>query len=156
MYILPQKIHLQMTEKHSRGQVVNTFTFEQLNDIVLRMKDKGQLIPERGMLRCTLATTKDTRNNEKYAQVDTTFIGVRGKQLVHLICWRWYNNGALLDETKTISHIDADHKVMNLVEESWELNESRKYCHLFKWYKVLTGENRPRCPHWEIPCTGPQ
>jgi len=146
-----------MSEKKSspRGEVVNSFTKEQLQQLVDTMQAKGQLIPHRGMMKCTLAVTKDAKGNDKYAQVDTTFIGTPGKQLVHMIYWRWANNGALIDENLTISHVDADHKVMSLTQESRDLNESRKYCHLFGWYKPKPGEDRPRCPHWEIPCTGP-
>lgn len=43
------------------------------------------------------------------------------------------------------------------MEESWEMNQSRKHCHLFGWYKTgwyttLEGVVRSRCPHWENPC----
>jgi len=143
-----------MAEKSPRGKIVNSFTFEQLEQLVNTMLSKNQLVEYQGKLKCTLAVTKNAKGNDKYAQVDTNCVGKPGKQLVHLIVWRWINKGAIIEENLTISHIDADHKVMHLIQESKDINESRKYCHLFGWYKTKPGENRPRCPHWEISCTG--
>lgn len=77
-----------------------------------------------------------------------------GKVLVHHLVWR-HRTGALVDPLSHISHIDADKRYVECVQESREMNESRKFCHLFGWYATLTGEETPRCPHRERPCTGP-
>lgn len=65
------------------------------------------------------------------------------KVLRHLVVWRYLNGGALLPDDLQISHVDADHTVLNLVAESRTLNESRKYCHLYRW----------NCPHSYYECT---
>lgn len=80
--------------------------------------------------------------------------GMPNKVLLHLVVWRQANDYDLLDSSLEISHCDADHNVLNLIAESHDENESRKYCHLFGWYAVLPGETEPRCPHREWPCTG--
>jgi len=155
-------------QKSPRGQVVNNLTLEQLQEVVDFMKSETfssggihqnyvVLLPN-GKWKCTLACTKSSKGEPKYPQLDLHKFswGVNlNKQLVHLIWWRWVNKGALLNERLTISHLDKDNTILHLTEESVELNESRKYCHLFGWYKPKPGEDKPRCPHWEVPCTGP-
>jgi hypothetical protein len=54
----------------------------------------------------------------------------------------------ILRVDKDLSHLDAKPEYIRCVQESRNNNESRKYCHLNKWYKVKKGEDRPRCPHW--------
>jgi hypothetical protein len=65
------------------------------------------------------------------------------KVLRHLVVWRYMFKGALLPKNLDISHCDHDHTILNLVAESRDLNESRKYCHLFRW----------TCPHEYHKCT---
>lgn len=65
----------------------------------------------------------------------------------HLIVWRYLNNFAAIPEGLEISHCDHDHKILNLVAESHELNESRKACHLFGWYKEVDSNGVILCPH---------
>ena len=166
MEIETEKVNKRKAEsvKSPRGEGVNSLSEEKLEEIINFLK-KSKLSsgefkvtkterPE-GYWRCNLACTKDAKGNPKYPQVDLKALGIEKKQLIHLIWWRWENNGALIDPDLHISHCDADHKVLHLVQESRDLNESRKYCHLFGWYKTKPGEERPRCPHWEHPCTGP-
>jgi len=151
----------------SRGSVVNALSHDQLTEIVHFMKTKtykraGESIPyleqtDRGW-RCTLACTVDAKGKPKYPQLDLSrfsFGTALGKQLVHLIYWRYDNDGEQISADLNISHCDADHTILNLVQETRDYNESRKYCHLFGWYKAKSGEDRPRCPHWEYPCCGP-
>jgi hypothetical protein len=65
------------------------------------------------------------------------------KLLRHLVVWRYMNKGALVPEELHISHADHDHTVLNLIAESKNLNESRKYCHMYQW----------ACPHVYHKCT---
>jgi len=141
-----------------RGETVNKLSVEQLNTIVFSLQKRKFIIETSHGPKCTYACTKKADGTQKYPQVDLNqfhFPGITGKQLVHLIYWRWCNNGELLDLSMDISHIDADSTILALVQEAHEMNESRKYCHLFGWYKTKPGEQRPRCPHWENPCNGP-
>ena len=79
-----------------------------------------------------------------------------GKVLMHQLFWRYQNGGSLVDPTMHVSHLDADKRYIDAVLEPVELNESRKYCHLFGWYAPLAGEESPRCPHRGMPaCRGP-
>lgn len=154
-------------KRTDRGQGVNSLTFEQLERIIEYMKSslvkgKPMVYEESGKWFCSLKTTKKQDGSPKYPQValnvrhfeDDASIHSLGKQLVHLLWWRWENRGVLIDEDRHISHLDARPGCLSVVQESREMNESRKYCHLFEWYKRKTGEDRPRCPHWENPCTG--
>lgn len=152
--------------KQDRGVAVNLLTFDQLKEVVVYMRTninpkskQAYIIPTPRGEKCTLAPTKSKKGSDKHPQFDLTrfnFSEVKGKQLVHLIYWRFLNNGASIDPELHISHLDADQQVLRLIQESRDMNESRKYCHLFGWYKLRPGESRPRCPHWETPCTGPQ
>jgi len=150
--------------KRQRGEGVNSLTTLQINAIVTELLSKGTVIKivrgEREFYRCSLAATKDAKGNPKHPQCTITKHaplpeGQQHKQLVHLIWYRYVNEGAMIPDDQHISHLDADQQVLHLTAETRELNESRKYCHLFGWYKNLPGEDRPRCPHWENPCTGP-
>jgi hypothetical protein len=164
------------TAQNSRGQVVNSLTMEQLTIIIdfllqekFKKKDTDEEIPymevaDRGFWRCNLAPTKDTKGNYKYPQFCLKrfkFSNISGKQLVHLIVWRYQNKGQLIDSNLHISHCDADHSLLNLVQESPQMNESRKYCHLFGWYSKHRPEEQKNgkgilvCPHYWHPCTGP-
>ena len=97
-------------------------------------------------------------NTNSYPQMDVTRIcqngsGISDKQLVHLIWWRWRNNFAQIDPTQTLSHLSVDKEIVDCIQENVEMNESRKYCHLFGWYNnVLPNEITVRCPHRENPC----
>jgi hypothetical protein len=149
----------------AKAVIVNSYSHKQVravakhlvSDTYSRGGKKISYLQEssRGFL-CTLKRTKDKRGKDKYAQVDTKkFTDNAKKVLVHHLWWRYKNDYQLIDPDQTISHRDADNRVLNLVQESYEMNESRKYCHLFKWYKPLPGEDKARCPHLETPCTGP-
>lgn len=148
-------------EKSPRGAFVNSLKPEEINRIVefLKTEKFKRNTPyvqhtERGW-KCNLKPTKDSKGNPKHPQLDLKRFGHPGKQLVHMIWWRYENFHSLVRDDFTISHCDADQEILHLVEESRDCNESRKYCHLFGWYKTKVGEDRPRCPHWEHPCTGP-
>lgn len=144
-------------EKRANG--VNALTPQKIDQIIEGMLSKKQLISHGRVHKCTLATTKDAKGKPKHAQVDIArYIGSAKprKELVHLIYWRKTNNYKLIPADEHISHLDKDQQVLNLTSEKAELNESRKYCHLFGWYKCLHGETTPRCPHKENPCTGSQ
>lgn len=128
-------------------------TKKEIEAVVSGMIKKKQLVEVGKFYKCTLKPNKEGG----YAQVDVTSYckesGVTGKQLVHLIYWRFINDGAQIREGFEISHLCKDNTVLNVLEESWEMNQSRIYCHYFGWYKTLPGEDRPRCPHWENQCT---
>jgi len=156
----------QNKKKKIKGHLVNDLSAKEVNQIVSWMKTNK--IPkkgchyleerERGWI-CNLVSTTTKKGEPKYPQIDISRFNfaVTGKVLVHHIFWRNNNNGALvdLDPNMHISHIDKDKKYVNCVQETKDMNESRKFCHLFKWYKKKPGEERSRCPHWESPCTGP-
>jgi hypothetical protein len=153
------------TSKKAKGILVNTISEEKLQEIINYMKansfngKKYIEKKERGWV-CNLTPTKTAKGEPKYPQFDITKFGFpKGtKVLVHHLYWRYRNNGIQVDESTNmhISHLDADPTYIECVQESVEMNESRKYCHLFEWYKTKEGEDRPRCPHWEAPCTGPK
>lgn len=149
-----------MEDEHSprspRGEAVNGLTYQQLESVIKQMRVKGTIVSTPRGEKCTLACTKDAKGNPKHAQVSMEQFncGITKKQLVHLIYWRYVNNGAIIDPELHISHLDADQQMLNLIQETREMNESRKYCHLLGWYKKKPNESRRRCPHWENPCTG--
>ena len=153
-------------EKRKRGVLANSLSEEILVKIVQYLKEN--INPSSGepflttvkrksgkFYRCNMSCIKDAKGNDKWPQKDLTRFGFRHKVLVHHIWWRYENSFAPIPDGLDISHLDADHQVLRLVAESRDVNESRKYCHLFKWYKPLPGEPRPRCPHWNNPCSGP-
>lgn len=143
------------TTRSSPGMGANSLTPEQVRGMVRYMRSKGKIVPlgRDGLEKCTYVTT----GPGKHAQVDCRRVGYTGagKILVHHIYWRDKNDYALIDPTLHISHLDAEAEVLSLTMESAAMNESRKYCHLFGWYKRQPGEDRPRCPHWDTPCSGP-
>ena len=149
----------EMVERRAPHQGVNSLTPEQIKGMVNLMLTKGQVIPiqrsERTFYKCVLVTT----GVNKHAQVTIPkhFAGANGsrKELVHLIWWRWQNAYALIPEGLHISHLDQDQQVLHLTAETPFVNESRKACHLMKWYNIDPLRGFPRCPHWECPCTGP-
>lgn len=112
---------------------------------------------------CNLVPTKRRNGSYKYAQMDCSrFTRHRGikvcKILVHVLWWRYINGGRKVPldlDNCELSHLDSNPRYITTILESHDLNESRKYCHKFKWYRTLPGEERPRCPHREYPCTGP-
>jgi len=146
-------------QKKIKGSLVNhQLSTEEITQIITWMKKtkiqgkKCNYIEEkdRGWM-CNLAATTTKSGDPKYPQVDITkfHFAVTGKVLVHHLFWRFQNNGALMDLAPDmhISHLDKDKKYIECVQESKDMNESRKYCHLFSWYKVKAGEGRARCPH---------
>lgn len=150
--------------KRQRGEGVNSLTPIQINNIAAELLSKGAVFKivrgDREFFQCSLAATKDAKGNPKHPQCTITRHaplpdGQQHKQLVHLIWYRYVNEGATIPEDLHFSHLDADPRTLHLTAESPQANESRKYCHLFGWYKTKPGEDRPRCPHWETPCTGP-
>lgn len=111
-------------------------------------------IAKRGF-KCYLKRTTG-RGHRGYHQIDCNrWVPGAGKQLVHAIVWRWRHPGRLIPLGMELSHLDADPDYVETRLETHDENESRKYCHLFGWYKPLPGENKARCPHWEQPCRGP-
>lgn len=76
------------------------------------------------------------------------------KVLRHLVVWRYMNNGAQIPQELEISHCDHDPTILNLIAESKDLNESRKSCHKFGWYKNNDSKDVLLCPHrYYHPCT---
>jgi len=152
--------------KKTKGVLINTLTKAQVQEIIDYMKNnrissgKPCYITKstRGWI-CNLKPTKKKGGEPKYPQFNIERFGFPKdtKILVHHLFWRYNNDGALVDESPDmhISHLDEDRNYIECVQESVNMNESRKYCHLFGWYKAKEGEDRPRCPHWETPCTGP-
>jgi hypothetical protein len=143
------------TQTHTRmasGEGANQLSRRQILDMIKYMRSTGKIVPlgRDGLEKSLYATTGPA----KHGQVDCRRVGFNGKILVHHIYWRYKNAFQLIDTTLHISHRDAEAEVLHLIAESRELNESRKYCHMFKWYKTRVGEQRPRCPHWEHPCSG--
>ena len=65
----------------------------------------------------------------------------------HLIVWRYLNDYEAIPDGLEISHCDHDNTILNLVAESHELNESRKACHIFGWYKKRDSKGELLCPH---------
>lgn len=144
--------------KRISGGLVNGLTVEQVKEMIGLLKG-GKYIKQvkRGDQVFDKSLYKPVGSN-KHGQVDVKpVLGTSTKVLVHHLYWRYQNDFALVpsDPRIHISHLDAEPEVMNLVAESRDMNESRKYCHKFKWYLQLPGEDRLRCPHWENPCTGP-
>lgn len=160
----PEDSETDPVPKKAKGILVNTISEEKLTEIITFMKTKSfngkKYIEkkERGWV-CNLVPTKKKNGDPKYPQFDISRFGFpKGtKVLVHHLFWRFQNN-SLVDESATmhISHLDADPIYIECTQETVDMNESRKYCHLFGWYKTKEGEDRPRCPHWEVPCTGPK
>ena len=111
---------------------------------------------------CNLAPTRKPNGSYKYAQMDIARFGVtrqrrralKGKVLVHSLWWRYSNGYRKIPINLELSHIDANPKMILTRLETHEMNESRKYCHLYHWYRILPGEQAPRCPHKEFPCRG--
>lgn len=103
---------------------------------------------------------KPTKKNG-HPQVSYDKFGFGSKPLVHALWWRWENRDdkaqtcPLIDLELDLSHVDGEEGSVNVIQEFRDMNESRKYCHMFEWYKVKDGEDRARCPHWEYPCSGP-
>ena len=142
---------------------VNAMTVSQIADICTFMinndiSGKGVRYVYQGDRgwKCNLAPTRKQNGGYKYPQIDCNrWVPRAGKQLVHAIWWRYQNGGNTVPAGTELSHIDRNPRYVECLAESHELNESRKYCHLFGWYKALPGEASPRCPHREHPCTGP-
>jgi len=151
-----------------RASIVNSLSLQELEEIIFFLKNNS--IKRHGLAypyveltsqgwRCNLRPTRQSNGKPKYPQIDlnrfsSSWNKKLGKQLVHLIWWRAINQGLAIRPDMAISHRHEDPSILCLVQESKEMNESRKYCHKFRWYKRLAEENQPRCPHWENPCLG--
>jgi hypothetical protein len=145
-------------QKAEHGSLANSLTKDQIDKIIDNMRVKGKLVPVERSKKFYEKALYKTTGKDKHCQVDiTSLIGAKSttKVLVHHVYWRYKNNYETLPKGLHISHLDAEPEVQHLTAESREMNESRKYCHLFGWYKRLPNEDKIRCPHWENPCTGP-
>jgi hypothetical protein len=151
------------SKRSERAAAVNALELKELDEIVTFMlvnkitgTESKYVELREGYWRCNLKCTVDRKGQPKYPQIDINRFGfkVKGKQLVHLIWWRWETGGQLIDPTQQISHRHYSSSVLSLVQESVMMNESRKYCHLFGWFKTFPEEDKPRCPHLENPCQG--
>lgn len=135
------------------GMNVNDLTMTQITETVERLRRAGYIkTNDRGQEYTTSVPTK--ANGHPQATVS----GTGKKFLIHQIYYRYINNGALVsqDPMVHISHVDADQRVLSLVEESRDMNESRKYCHMFHWYRITDAFGVIMCPHRESSkCTGP-
>jgi len=137
--------------------IANRLSLEQIDAVVATMRASGQLVDGPRGLMCTLAPTVDARGRPKYPQKDVRSVTngrVTSKVLVHHIVWR-HRTRAMVDPALDISHLDKDKAYVEATQEETAMNESRKYCHLFGWYKIEAA-GKKRCPHWEHPCTGPE
>jgi len=145
-------MEVQTRERSQSGQAVNLLSSDQIDKMIERMRNKGKLVDTgRGLEKSRYVVT----GPRKHGQVDCRYVGLAKKVLVHQLYWRYKNNYAPINPELHISHCDKEPEVLNLVAESSMMNESRKYCHLFNWYKPLPNEDWARCPHWEHLCTGP-
>jgi hypothetical protein len=159
---------IQLPMTLDRASTVNSLSTTELAEVFSFLKEKSF---RRGDLRlpyveltkhgwkCNLLPTRMPNGDPKYPQIDlsrfsTSWKKSLGKQLVHLIWWRATNGAALIQPGTHISHRHEDPSILSLVQESKEMNESRKYCHRFQWYKHQVNDDRPRCPHWDSPCEG--
>jgi hypothetical protein len=146
-----------INKQKKRAEKVNKMTYEEIRAVVKAMKRKGHLIRSGEYYECTLTPNK----SNGYAQVDVTSYcdgeggsGVKKKVLVHHLWWRYKNGYAKISKDHEISHLNRDNRILDLIEEDWHTNQSRKWCHHFEWYKIKKGEKTPRCPHKEVPCKG--
>ena len=160
-----RKVSESPSKRGKRYSIVNSLSLLQLDKCMalLQTPHRGRvrIVKHVRGLQCTLKPNKVGG----YAQVDMRSLKsaglteeqCKGKQLVHAIYWRWLNKGLPIktDGSTNLSHLDKDTSILNIIQESVSMNESRKYCHLFEWYKPLPGEQAPRCPHKENPCKGP-
>jgi len=56
--------------------------------------------------------------------------------LVHPIYWRWQNDYRFLNEKTELSHLwKGRPDIFLCCEEDWKLNESRKWCMYFDWWR---------------------
>lgn len=151
----------------TRTQVENICRHLQNDTFKVRGLDERKKYIEfgdRGVI-CNLAPTRNKKGEYKYPQVSITkWCGEKKpKVLVHAVWWRYINDFKKIDPDLELSHLDVNPRYIDTVQETAEMNESRKYCHLFKWYTQLPNddfplfyEESPRCPHKENPCTGPE
>jgi len=151
----------------------NSFTKRQLDDMVYGWFDAGRLVRlpystkspwDNVVYRCTYKCS----GTGKYAQAhllkawkdkwarNGDFVPEVTKVTVHLVFWRWYNQGKLLEDGLEISHCWKDRNdVLYLCQETPEMNESRKFCMLFDWWHPVRGRRGggTKCNH-HPPCWG--
>lgn len=149
----------------SVGALANGLTREQCGDILsgkCGLASQGALIypierrsPDGETLWiCNFKPNKaEGGHPQMQIPLNREFPGEGKKVLVHHLWFRW-KFGLIINPELHISHRDAENALL-LIQESAALNESRKYCHAYRWYAPLPGEAAPRCPHRESPCTGP-
>lgn len=144
-------------KKQKRGEKINQMTQSEIKAVVESLLKRKYIYQDKKTLLwvCTMVPNK----NEGYAQTDVTGAckngsQVTGKVLVHHLWFRYQNGFAKIKDNMEISHLNKSANILNVIEESWEMNQSRKYCHLFGWYKAFPNEENPRCPHKENPCRG--
>lgn len=138
---------------------LNQMTLQDIDLIVRTWLQNGTIAVEQGSgrWRCDLAAT----GSNKHPQA-TIPVNLRGqlsvdsedkqwKVQVHRVVWRYRSRLPLPafdgEGALPISHTARDARYLELIAESVELNESRKYCHLFGWFA------QGRCPHVYKPCT---
>lgn len=142
-------------KKQKRGEKVNEMKNSEVKTVIENLIQKGKIYQYKTLWICSMVPNKE----DGYAQADVTGSckngsKVTGKVLVHHLWFRYKNNYAKVQDGMEISHLHNDTSILNVIEESWEMNQSRKWCHHFGWYKPLQGEQHPRCPHKENPCQG--
>jgi hypothetical protein len=66
---------------------------------------------------------------------------------IHLIYWRWQNEGKPIPDGMEISHLWGGYKaIMYLTCETPTENDSRQYCFHLQWYrKGICPHNKPKC-----------
>jgi len=124
---------------------------------------KGHLVKDsHDLWRCTLKPAGKypqfaipTDWHSIYRRMGLESSSGQAKLCVHIVLWRYFNDGKELTEGKEISHCHADSLLQYLTEETPELNESRKHCSREGWCHTRrsTGycKHDVKCPH-DPPC----
>lgn len=144
---------------------VNTLSYQQLREFWAHphkwKSEVTRAMPD-GTNRVVLISSLKPTKAAGHPQVSWVKFGFGPrKPQLHALWWRWENRDdvaqtcPLIDESLHLSHVDSEEGSVNCVAESVQENESRKYCHLFRWYSIDPVYGRARCPHWENPCSGP-
>jgi len=134
---------LRIMSTRSNSSVTNTLTPEEIERLVKRLEENGQLVDlTQGVKKCLLAS-------HKYPQIT-----LRGniKPLVHQVYWRYKNSFALIPEGKEISHLTGNRlHAWPTVAEDPEVNNDRKGCHskhpALGWAQKGLCNHTPKCIH---------
>lgn len=146
--------------QHTYNCLVDQLSKEQVESMVESLIETGMLVLVERNGSFFYKTSHKLRDKyRRHPQVDCRRVGFNKKVLVHHILWRYQNNFELVGGIRLIhiSHLDVDPTVLNLRKETKEVNESRKYCHLFGWY-MPNSNGVVLCPHGHSNmgfCTGP-